>query len=795
MSIDNKLSTEWTVGLGVPGTSTEHVRRAPERDQKESRQVPSGSSVPDCLAGIRVLELSHGWSAGALCGRLLADLGARVTKVEGPQADPAERLGPRSSTGRSYLGRSLTFGKTIERLSATDGYHPRIDELVLEHDVVIVDDWWARQLPYGRTTSWRNKKPGLIGCTTSYFGQGNGYSTNRSSELTAQSMWGLITLTGHPQSAPVRAGVPLSAVSSALIAASAVMAALYRRSATGLGAWIDNAESDAVMMMHGNFLPGYLTKSIVPTRAGNSQPVSAPWNAYPTSDGEIVIVAISEALWSRLLTVIGRDDLIGDPHYAGVTARVNHRDEVDALIRTWTSMHTTEAVRRALDEARIPAGEARSLTQAIHDATERDCGMIAYDEVDTPVLGSFVHLRDNDTTQSTPTSLRSSHREWIVSNSPRQPLAGIRVLELGGHTAGGLSTRLLADLGADVIKVESPNGDEARRTVPVLSDGSAYLWHSWNVGKRSVVIDASTPDGYGRLLNLVRTADVVVENLAAETLDKLAIGYADLAPVNPALIYCGISGFGLWSNQRYRRAFDSIIQAEAALMHLTGLPGDAPVKIGSSAADNLTALAAAGVVLAALHRRNVTGTGSCADVSLLDVAVWATAEWWPLVWAGEDPTRMGDRHPYHPLHNSFVSSDGVRLSVAAVEIEHVDAARLLFGLTDDSSTWDAAVRTWIESRTSTESINACQSAGIPIAAQAGLDDVVGHPLMTDRRMLDELVIGPGERCMIIGSPYKFDGEPTMRARRRSTPGIGEHTQEILGGEAFALPGPPLSRTR
>lgn len=353
------------------------------------------------------------------------------------------------------------------------------------------------------------------------------------------------------------------------------------------------------------------------------------------------------------------------------------------------------------------------------------------------------------------------------------------MLEVGGHTAGGLATRMLADLGADVIKVEMPQGDNSRTTVPILANGNGYLWHFWNVGKRSVVLNLADPDGHAVLCRLVEESDVFLENMALDTIEKLRISRDDLAAVNPGLVYCSVSGFGVTGPRRYRRAFDSVVQAEAGIMSVTGEPGGPPVKAGPSVADNSTALAAVTAVTAALCRRDQTGAGLFIDMALFDTGTWLTAEWWPAALAGCTPVPMGNRHPYHCLYNSFAAADEHLVAITATTPAQEEAARQLFELTAESASWDSAVRDWVSTRSAQDVVTTCVARGISAGLFNDLSSVVQHPLTERRGMVQEIDITPTERCFVIGTPYKFSGEGQMLAPERSVPKLGEHTETVL----------------
>ena len=209
------------------------------------------------------------------------------------------------------------------------------------------------------------------------------------------------------------------------------------------------------------------------------------------------------------------------------------------------------------------------------------------------------------------------------------PLAGLKVVELARILAGPWAGQLLADMGAEVIKVESPDGDDTRRWGPPFIDQageeSAAYFHGCNRGKKSVVIDFRTDDGKAALLGLLSDADVIIENFKVGGLAKYGLDYASLKATHPRLIYCSITGFGQDGPYAGRAGYDYIIQGMSGLMSVTGDPEGQPQKVGVAVTDIFTGLYASNAILAAVHQRHATGTGQHIDLALLDVAVATTA--------------------------------------------------------------------------------------------------------------------------------------------------------------------------
>ena len=244
------------------------------------------------------------------------------------------------------------------------------------------------------------------------------------------------------------------------------------------------------------------------------------------------------------------------------------------------------------------------------------------------------------------------------------PLAGVRVLELARILAGPWAGQVLADLGADVIKVESPQGDDTRKWGPPFienPDGSrdAAYFHSTNRGKRSIAIDFSTPEGAEQLRNLIADADVLIENFKVGGLEKYGLHYEELSKLNPRLIYCSITGFGQDGPYATRPGYDYIIQGMSGIMDLTGDPDGDPQKIGVAYADIFTGLYSVIAIQAALREREKSGRGQHIDMSLLDCMVGVLAnQGLNYLVSGDSPRRLGNKHPNISPYETFDTDDG-----------------------------------------------------------------------------------------------------------------------------------------
>jgi len=310
------------------------------------------------------------------------------------------------------------------------------------------------------------------------------------------------------------------------------------------------------------------------------------------------------------------------------------------------------------------------------------------------------------------------------------PLAGLRVLDFSRVLAGPQATALLADLGAEIIKIEAPQGDDYRHIGPFLPDGSSALFEAVNRGKRSLVLDLAQATDREIAQTLARDADIVVENFRPGVADKLGIGWDSLSALNPRLIYASISGFGQSGPDASRPAYDIVVQAMSGLMSVTGRPDGEPTLIGESIADVVSGLFASWAILAAMVERQRTGQGRRIDVAMFD-AMMALQ---PLVLArylatGTPPQRVGNRHPLSAPFGAFQAQGGQfvlavlnnKLFAALAQvIDQPDLASDPDLLSDSGRLAQeprirAAIETWAASLTPAQAVAALIAAGVPAA--------------------------------------------------------------------------------
>ena len=374
------------------------------------------------------------------------------------------------------------------------------------------------------------------------------------------------------------------------------------------------------------------------------------------------------------------------------------------------------------------------------------------------------------------------------------PLEGLRVLDLSRVLAGPYATMVLADLGADVLKVEHPErGDDTRHWGPPFAGGEAAYFLSVNRNKRSIGVDLKTEEGLGRIKKLAAGADVLIENLRRGTLERFGLGYEALRETNPGLVYCSITGFGPGKDQD-RPGYDFLIQARGGIMGITGFPDGEPTKVGVAIADIVCGLYAATAILAALHRRSETGEGARIEVPLFETQLsWLANRAQEYLVSGEDKGRMGNAHPTIVPYQTFDASDK---PIAVAVGNNTQFANLCKAIGREELAHDKRYATnpdrvanreelvevlqrEFSKRTADEWVEEIRAAGVPCGPVNSLADVFSdeHLLSTD--ILQEVEHPAARTLKMLASPVLVNGE--RLPIRRPPPTLGQHTDEVKNG--------------
>lgn len=374
------------------------------------------------------------------------------------------------------------------------------------------------------------------------------------------------------------------------------------------------------------------------------------------------------------------------------------------------------------------------------------------------------------------------------------PLHGIRVLDLTRVLAGPAASLALADLGAEVFKIEPPGTGDETRSFPPFREGESHYFLSVNRGKKSIVVDLKTEAGVALAKDLAAKCDILIENYRPGVMDRLGLGYDVLSAINPRLIYCAISGFGMTGPLRDRPSFDIVMQALSGALSVNGEPDRPPTKLGIPLGDLVGGVNGPMGILAALYERTVTGRGRLIDVSLFDGLIGMLAYLPQLAFfTGEDPKPQGSQHPNIVPYGVFPAKDGSIVIACLTNSFWGNICRSL-GMDDwaKDSRFDTLekrrdirdeVNERISAVTSQKTVNELVDVfvqnQVPHAPILGIRDALSQPQAVAREMVvetDHAVLG---KIPIVNRSIKFPGD--RQPVPDAPPVLGQHTDEILGG--------------
>ena len=713
---------------------------------------------------MKVVEAAEG-IAGAYAGKLLADQGAEVVKVERPGGDPMRRWSaatPDEPVEHGALYAYLNADKVV--VESAPG--------LADVDVVLAGPEADALLGAG----WRaGVAPGAVVVTVTPFGTDGPLATAPATEFTLQAWCGLLSACGTKDTPPLQMGSGPGAWASG--ATAALLALAGRRSG---GAEVDVAMLEVMAVCLNNYPTLYrqFTGSSAAMSRGGDWP-----SVVRCKDGWIGLCIFTPQQWADFAAMIGRPDLEEDERLNSMGGRSKNRAFAEEVISPWLAEHTAEEIHELGALFRVPValvGNGRSVPDMDH---VRERGIFEGSRPRPPF-----RVTAGPATPVRPTP----------PPSPR-PLEGVTVLDLTAFWAGPYATHLLATLGADVWKVESPTRPDGMRFATVVRPPDPNwleygpTFHGANPGKRSVAIDFSTPEGREQVLALAEHADVVVENFTPRVLGNAGLDWPDLLERRPDTILLRMPGFGLDGPWRNHPGFAQTMEQVSGMAWLTGLPEGEP--ICRSTIDPITGIHAAFAVLAALEHRARTGEGRLLEVPMLEVALNIAAE--PvLTWSayGHLLERQGNRGPRAVPQGIYACPGDERWVALAVETDEQWQALVgLVGWGDAYPTRaerraahdeiDARLGEWFAEQDRDAAVERLLAAGVPAApvwdqifqdelpqlVARGFMQAVEHPLAGTVHLP-----GIGARSDQLDLAY-----------RAAAPTVGQHTAAVLGAVGVA----------
>jgi crotonobetainyl-CoA:carnitine CoA-transferase CaiB-like acyl-CoA transferase len=761
------------------------------------------------LDGIRVLDLST--SIGSYCGRLLADAGADVVKVERPGGDELRRRPPFAG-GRPGPQRSLSFAyyhankRGIEvDYSQPDALGP-LAGLGAGSDVVILTPTARHPVagldPARNQLSWA--RPDTVVCSITPFGLTGPYRSWRATHLTSYAMSGLMYPQGPSAGPPV--AIPGQQVYDHVSthAAIAVLAALRERPAAG-GQFIDVSAHE--VLGHSLFDLHRYTNSLSVSRRSDRKP-GVSGGMWECRDGLVEFTVSTDKHWSGLVELLGHPPELADPSWGHPVVREQHADKIlAALAPRITAMSREDFVSRG-QQLGVPCALVNTVGQFTRDPHPRSRGFFVRQRL--PGLGDFelpgrpfLSTRPLLGQYRRPAPRLGEHdaaeiaRQWQSADRNRtatRSLTGIRAISFGTAIAGALCGTALAELGADVVKIESPSRPDNLRRLwgpgdPAVHEPSGAdtspMFANFNRTTRSLALDMKQPASVELFLRLAQAADVIIENYGPGVMRRWGVGYDQIATVNPRIVMLSLTGFGHTTGPRsHYLAYGSTVCSFVGLTQAWGYSHGTHFDYVSEAHGLFG-------ILAALAARDRSGLGTHIDLAEVEAAAVVLG---PLMLDygvnGRESAPAGNEVP-GALLSEVVACQGDDRWLA-VEIEDADDLARLARLVgwpgpgrpgsppdeQDRARLGAALRTWAGARTPQQAMRAMQRAGLAAGAVQDNQDVVLDPQHRERHFLQEMDHPDLGVAEYASPPYRLARTPATI--RRPTPRLGAHTAEILG---------------
>ena len=624
--------------------------------------------MPGPLTGIRVIDVSEG-AQGPWAGALLADLGADVIKVEKPEGEMMRNGGP-SKRGQALPNAGLNHGKRNIVLNLKEQSDREIlHDLVRTADVFLEN--WRRGVAERLDVDYETLStinPRLVYASASGFGVAGKYAHKATVDNISQAMAGYFSLNGPVGGPWERPRFIVIDLTSPLTVVQAIIMALIVRARTGWGQWARCSQLETLMALSQVRAAEYFASGQVPQPAGSGSPFVVPSQAFRAADTDIMVECSTEAEWQRLCAALALPALADDPRFATNAGRVEHRGALIPLLATAFLRFTAHRWLDRLQEAGVPCSQITWDIEDIYD----DPQVVANHLLVTREHPAYGWVRTNEVPwvfSGTPAQYgtlavaldadRASVLEDVRASAPvpvpaaprgvsEPPLSAIRVLDLTEGDGAPFAAMQLGDAGAEVIKIERPEGDWARRLGGPFDHGDGPLFMGMNRSKRAIAVDLEQEEGRALVRRLAADCDVLIHSFAkAGDARRLGLDYDTLAAVNPRLIYCDISVLERSGPEADRPATDATVQARVGLPRFLGARGGEPLRFGSNYAGVTAAMYAVQGVLAALYSRAATGRGQCIETSYLRAMIATQTNYFT---AFSDPDDIPAAGGFYTMH-------------------------------------------------------------------------------------------------------------------------------------------------
>ncbi len=763
------------------------------------------------LVGMRVVDLAD--EKGELCGRLLADLGAEVIRVEPPEGALSRSFGPFAADGETSLyfahrnagKRGLTLDLTSE-----DGQR-ELKRLLANADALIESTrpGTLGELGLGASTL-RVEFPHLVITSISDFGQDGPYADYQGTNMVGVAMGGMLHRAGIPTKPPVMIPGHLAYDVAGIAGAQATLLAFWQRFDTGRGQHLDVSTMDATAALSDWSLSNY---SLNPQLGKRDGPGIYP--LYRCADGFMRMIVLVPKHWRALLDWIGRPEKLCDPKYEQFINRLIDRDMIKSELEGFFADKkkvevALEAQRRGITSTPLlRAGEVLENEHTVGRGTFHDLEVAPGVEARFP--SGFFTLNNERTgpTRSAPTRQErhdafengDDHEALLAlivqgaSGAPGTRLSRLRVIDCGIGAVGVEAGRFFSDFGADVIKIESSDAPDFIRVIMSSYMNPSFI--SSNHGKRSFGVDLSNEKGRALVERLLEDADLFIENNSAGTMDKLGLGAADLARINPRLVSLSSQSLGSYGPWHHFSGYGPNTHAVSGLQYLWNYPEDEAQPAGSTAVHPDHIVGRIGVVglLAGLIGRERSGKGSHFDAAQFEVPIGLMgdlfakeslepgsvrpvgnashrgAPWSCLPCAGEDEWCVINVR-------SDAEWEALRTAIGTPEWSNDPAYSTAEGRIAARETIDEALAVWTREREPREVMETLQAAGVPAGIVAHPGHHMGDPQLAHRGYA-KLVAQPDfEAILVEGQAFISDSDDLPEIVGEPAPLLGEHTREV-----------------
>jgi crotonobetainyl-CoA:carnitine CoA-transferase CaiB-like acyl-CoA transferase len=776
------------------------------------------------LSELRVVEIGSGDALG-YCGKLFADFGAEVIKIEPPGGDPARRIAPLVDAGEdkresAYFAWLNTNKRSITADLAAPADIARIRALLSSSDLLLD----ARLPPVIRSSALSHQalhqsEPGLAITAISWFGENGPYSDYAATDSVCRSLAGLVKLVGPIEGPPVLPRDGQIAVVAGLTAFIPSLAGLYARTATGARRFAVSAHE--AMLQISEFDTGIaLEAGFTRPRIGiNRFGRGFPTGNFATKHGWLGVTVVTPAQWVAFCAMIGLPELGPDPRYSSTAERYLHASELTDIIKP-VLMHRTamEWFERGI-ELRLPLAVVPDMKELLAQSIYRERGAFAKVAIgtasfDAPVLPQHLTrsppkpngraaFAGEGSDDALPAHVRLAGR--AATPQDPLPLKGLRVIDLTMGWAGPSATRQMGDLGADVIKVESCQyPDWFRGTDPrppyhaERTYEKTYWFQMMNRNKRGVTLDLTSEAGLALLKRLLAEADAVIDNYAADVLPRLGLDAATMLTLNPRLVVVTMPAFGMSGAWSGCRAYGSTLEQASGLPSVTGREDDPPTMLHAALGDPVGGVSAAAALLLGFMHQKTSGAGQHIDLAQVECLLPLVA---PSIIeqsaTGDTPPRIGNRHPVFVPNGCFpclgedqwitlaVRSDAEWQALCRVmhrsDLAADPALKTAEGRRAEEDRIEVAVRQWTATVRPDLAMVTLQDAGIAAGVARLPVDLAGDPHLMQAGHWQPVVrplMGPH---LLPSVAYREGNSVLPYAIEQLAPTLGQHNREILGG--------------